>query len=78
MKIVRTAAEVTKFEDLKTGAVLISSGNNKVYMKIDEIYDDERGYNAVSLEDGSLVNFSDWERIILPRSVTLTVEEREE
>ena len=51
-------------------------------MKTDEAfeYPDDRDHyvNAVLLADGSLVKINEWERIIKPHAVTLTVEERKE
>ena len=51
-------------------------------MKTDEAfeYPDDRDHyvNAVLLTDGSLVKINEWERVIKPQAVTLTVEERKE
>ena len=82
MKIIRNTADPMKFEDLKIGDVFISEGNGQVYMKTDEVYEysdkDDYYLNAVKLEDGSMVKFREYDRISVPQSVTLIVEERKE
>ena len=79
MKIVRNACEEIQFEDLSMGDVFIAADDNCVYMKTDEAYEypDDRNhyYNAVSLGDGSLVKINDWEKVRIPKNVTLTVDE---
>lgn len=79
MKIIRNAHEEKQFEDLRMGDVFIAADDNCVYMRTDEAYEypDDRDhyYNAVSLGDGSLVKINDWEKVLIPKNVTLTVEE---
>ena len=79
MKIVRNVHEETQFEDLRIGDVFIAVNDNSTYMKTDEAYEypdnPDYYYNAVSLGDGSLVKINDWEKVIVPKNVTLTVEE---
>lgn len=79
MEIIRNVKEESQFEDLRMGDVFIAANDNCVYMKTDEAYEypDNRDYyyNAVSLGDGSLVKINDWEKVIIPKNVTLTVEE---
>ena len=79
MKIVRNACKENKFEDLRMGDVFITKDDNYVYMKTDEAYEypDDRDhyYNAVSLGDGSLVKINDWEKVLIPKNVTLTIDE---
>ena len=79
MKIVRNACKEIQFEDLRMGDVFITTDDNCVYMKTDEAYEypDDRDhyYNAVSLGDGSLVKINDWEKILIPKNVTLTIDE---
>ena len=79
MKIIRNVKEEKQFEDLRMGDVFIAADDNCVYMRTDEAYEysDDRDhyYNAVSLGDGSLVKINDWEKVIIPKNVTLTVEE---
>lgn len=82
MKIIRNTLEALQFEQLKIGDVFIAYDDNQVYMKTDEAYEypDDRDHyvNAVLLADGSLVKINEWERVIKPQAVTLTVEERKE
>lgn len=82
MKIIRNVADVIQFEDIKIGDVFIAADDNGVYMKTDEAFEyaDDRDHyvNAVRLDDGSLVKVNEWERVIIPQNVTLTVEERKE
>ena len=79
MKIVRNVHEESRFEDLRMGDVFIAVDDNCVYMKTDEVYeypnDPDHYYNAVCLGDGSLVKISDWVKVLIPKNVTLTVEE---
>ena len=79
MKIVRNVHEESQFEDLRMGDVFIAADDNCVYMKTDEAYEypDDRDhyYNAVSLDDGSLVKFCDWVKVFVPKNVTLTIDE---
>ena len=82
MRIIRNTLDSLQFEHLKIGDVFIGHDDNQVYMKTDEAYefpDDHDHYlNAVKLADGSLVKFNQWERVIKPQAVTLTIEERKE
>ena len=82
MKIVRNTLDAQQFEQLKIGDVFITYDDNQIYMKTDEAfeYPDDRDhyFNAVYLENGSLVKINEWEKVIKPQSVTLTVEERKE
>ena len=79
MKIVRNVHEETQFEDLHMGDVFIAADDNCVYMKTDEAYEypDNRDcyYNAVNLDEGSLVKINDWEKVFVPKNVTLTIDE---
>ena len=79
MKIIRNVKEESRFEDLRMGDVFIAVDDNCVYMKTDEAYeypnDPDHYYNAVCLSDGSLVKISDWVKVLIPKNVTLTVEE---
>lgn len=79
MEIIRNVKEESQFEDLRMGDVFIAANDNCVYMKTDEAYEypDNRDYyfNAVSLEDGSLTKFKDWEEVRIPKKVVLTVDE---
>ena len=79
MKIIRNTHEEKHFEDLCMGDVFIAADDNCVYMKTDEAYEypDNRDYyyNAVSLVEGSLVKINDWEKVFVPKNVTLTIEE---
>lgn len=82
MKIVRNVADEIYFKDIKIGDVFIAADDNEVYMKTDKAFeyanDPDHYLNAVALEDGSLVKVNEWERVIIPKTVTLTVEERKE
>ena len=79
MKIIRNAREEKQFEDLCMGDVFIAVDDNYLYMKTSEAYEypDDRDhyFNAVCLGDGSLVKISDWVKVLIPKNVTLTVEE---
>ena len=79
MKIIRNARKEIQFEDLRMGDVFITVDDNHLYMKTDEAYEypDDRDhyYNAVSLGDGSLVKVNDWEKVLIPKNVTLTIDE---
>ena len=79
MKIIRNAHEESQFEALRMGDVFIAADDNCVYMRTDEAYEypDDRDhyYNAVSLGDGSLVKINDWEKVLVPKNVTLTIDE---
>lgn len=79
MKIIRNAHVEKQFEDLCMGDVFIAADDNCAYMKTDEAYEypDNRDYyyNAVSLGDGSLVKINDWEKVLIPKNVTLTIDE---
>ena len=79
MQIIRNVHEEKQFEDLRMGDVFIAADDNCIYMKTDEAYEypDDRDhyYNAVSLGDGSLVKVNDWEKVFIPKNVTLTVDE---
>ena len=79
MKIIRNTHEESQFEDLRMGDVFIAVNDNCVFMKTDEAYeypnDPDYRYNAVSLDSGSLVKFKDWEKVLIPKNVTLTIEE---
>ena len=79
MKIIRNAHKEKQFEDLRMGDVFIAADDNCVYMKTDEAYEypDNRDYyyNAVNLGEGSLVKINDWEKILVPKNVTLTIDE---
>ena len=61
------------------GEVFIAPDDEKVYMRTSEAYEysDDRDlyFNAVNLEDGSLVKFNDWEDIFIPKKVFLTIDE---
>lgn len=75
MKVVDKRKTVA-FENLKIGEVFKYNGN--VYMKTEELYDDEQSEilaNAASLDEGNLESFGDmWEVIPLPRAVLITDE----
>lgn len=79
MKIIRNTREVSQFEALRMGDVFIATDDNCVYMRTDEAYEypdsREHYYNAVSLGDGSLVKIDDWEKVLIPKNVTLTIDE---
>ena len=79
MEIIRNACEETQFKELCEGDVFIANDDRNLYMKTSEAYehpDDPDHYlNAVSLEDGSLVRFRDWEAVHIPKKVVLTVDE---
>jgi hypothetical protein len=79
MKIIRNARKEIQFEDLRMGDVFITVDDNHLYMKTVEAYEypDDRDhyYNAVSLGDGSLVKVNDWEKVLIPKNVTLTIDE---
>lgn len=79
MEIIRNARKEIQFEDLRMGDVFIAGDDNCIYMKTDEAYEypDDRNYyyNAVSLGDGSLVKINDWEKVLIPKNVMLTVDE---
>ena len=79
MEIVRNACKEIQFEDLCMGDVFIAADDNCVYMKTDKAYEypDDRDhyYNAVSLDDGNLVKVNDWEKVLIPKNVTLTIDE---
>lgn len=79
MKIVRNIREETQFEDLRMGEVFILANDNCIYMKTNEAYeypdDPDHYYNAVSLDDGSLVKISDWVKVFIPKNVTLSIDE---
>ena len=79
MKIIRNTRKEIQFEDLRMGDVFITVDDNHLYMKTDEAYEypDDRDhyYNAVSLGDGSLVKVNDWEKVLIPKNVTLTIDE---
>lgn len=79
MKIIRNIKEESQFEDLRMGDVFIAVNDNCVFMKTDEAYeypnDPDYHYNAVNLDSGSLVKFRDWEKVLIPKNVTLTIEE---
>ena len=79
MEIVHKVHEEKQFEDLCMGDVFIAADDNCVYMRTDEAYGypDNRDYyyNAVSLGDGSLVKIDDWEKVFVPKNVTLTIDE---
>lgn len=78
MEIIRNAQKKIQFENLHIGDVFIAD-DNCVYMKTDEAYecpdDYDHYYNAVDLGDGSLVKFSDLEKVLTPKNVTLTIDE---
>ena len=82
MKIIRNTADPMRFENLKIGTVFILEDDNQVYLKTDEVYEysdrDDYYLNAVKLEDGSMVKLKGYDRISVPQSVTLTIEERKE
>ena len=79
MEIIRNACKEIQFEDLREGDVFIATDDEKLYMKTSEAYEypDDRDhyFNAVSLEDGSLVKCKDWEEVRIPKKVVLTVDE---
>lgn len=79
MEIIRNACKKMQFEDLRIGDVFIAIDDEKPYMKTSEAYEypDDRDHylNAVSLEDGSLIKFKDWEEVCIPKNVTLTIDE---
>ena len=79
MRIVRNVREETQFEDLRMGDVFIAADDNCVYMKTDEAYEypdnPDYYYNAVCLGDGSLVKINNWEKVFVPKNVTLTIDE---
>lgn len=73
MKIIHNAHKENQFKDLHMGDVFMAN-DNCVYIKIDEDCP-YNAYNAVNLGKGSLVNFSDWEKVLIPKNVTLTIDE---
>lgn len=79
MKIIRNVRKEIQFEELRMGDVFITVIDNHIYMKTDEAYEypDDRDhyYNAVSLDNGSLVKVNDWEKVLIPKNVTLTIDE---
>lgn len=79
MKIIRNVREEKQFEDLRMGDVFIAADDNCLYMRTSEAYEypDNKDYyfNAVCLGDGSLVKINDWEKVSIPKNVTLNVEE---
>lgn len=79
MEIIRKTSERLQFEDLRQGDVFIATDDNQPYMKTSEAYEypDDRDhfFNAVNLEDGSLVRVKDWEEVRIPKKVFLTVED---
>lgn len=79
MEIIRNACEVIQFKELCEGDVFIAVDDEKLYMKTSEAYeypdDPDHCLNAVSLEDGSLIKFNEWERVRLPKRTFLTVDE---
>ena len=79
MKIIRNVHEESQFEDLRMGDVFIAADDNCVYMKTDEAYEypdnPDYYYNAVNLDEGSLVKINDWEKVFVPKNVTLTIDE---
>ena len=79
MKIVRNSHKVIQFKDLRIGDVFITVEDDHVYMRTDEAYeyldDPDHICNAVSLGDGSLVRIKDYEKVFIPKNVTLTIDE---
>ena len=63
------------FRSIPYGSVFIEVGSEKVFMKLNTIYNlDDEDYNAVSLRNGELVHFGDTEQVILPKTPELTIE----
>lgn len=79
MEIIRNTYKEIQFKELHERDVFIAVDERELYMKTSkayEFYDDPDHYlNAVCLEDGSLVKFEDWEKVRVPKKVTLTVDE---
>ena len=79
MNIIRNVAQGLRFEDLRQGEVFITTEDDHLYMKTSEAYEypDDRDhyFNAVHLEDGSLIKINDWEEIRKPKKAFLTVED---
>ena len=79
MEIIRNVAQGLRFEDLRQGEVFIAADNNKLYMKINEVYeyyaDPFHCFNAVCFEDGSLIFIGKMEEIRKPKKAFLTVED---
>ena len=79
MEIIHNAKGRKQFGGLCMGEVFIALDDKKVYMRTSEAYEypDNRDhyFNAVNLEDGSLVKFNDWEEIFIPKEVFLTINE---
>lgn len=79
MKIIRNRAVEKQFEDICAGEVFITRDDGHLYMKTVEAYEYPNNrdcyLNAICLEDGSWVKINDWEKIFIPKNVTLTVDE---
>ena len=79
MEIIRNTYKEIQFKELREGDVFIAVDEGQLYMKTSKAYefpdDPDHYFNAACLKDGSLVKFEDWEKVRIPKKVTLTVDE---
>ena len=79
MEIIRNTCKEIQFKELHEGDVFIAVDEGQLYMKTSKAYefpeDPDPYFNAVCLKDGTLVRFDDWEKVRIPKKVTLTVDE---